>query len=332
MAEILTTLVGSYPVPDWLAAFPTRRALEDATLAVLKIQENAGIDLLTDGELGRFDVNHPETNGMIDYFVRRLGGVRTELTRDEVLLFRAREEMGFRARPAGVVSGEIGPGALDLPEDCERSRRLARGPFKFTLTGPHMLSKTLLETRRVSPRELCQELAAVLAAQVAELEAEVVQLDEANITGHPAEADWAAECLNLVLRAVPTVPAVHLCFGNYGGQTVQRGTWEAMVGFLDRLRADHVLVELAQRGGAELEFLARVRPEVRFAVGVVDIKTNLVESPELVARRLDQAVRALGPGRVAYACPDCGFWMLKREVADRKIEALVRGRELFEGR
>ena len=72
---ILTTTVGSYPIPDWLAALPSEQALIDATRVVFDLQRQAGIDLPTDGELYRFDVNHPDTNGMIDYFVRRLGGV-----------------------------------------------------------------------------------------------------------------------------------------------------------------------------------------------------------------------------------------------------------------
>src|SRR5437899_10984497 len=74
--RILTTTVGSYPVPDWLAALPSEQALLDATRVVFDLQRQAGIDLPTDGELYRFDVNHPDTNGMIEYFVHKFGGVR----------------------------------------------------------------------------------------------------------------------------------------------------------------------------------------------------------------------------------------------------------------
>ncbi len=76
--NLLTTVVGSYPVPEWLRAYPTRQNLIDATMVVLKTQEREGIDVVADGELYRFDVNHPETNGMIDYFVRPLDGTQTE--------------------------------------------------------------------------------------------------------------------------------------------------------------------------------------------------------------------------------------------------------------
>src|SRR6476619_2424649 len=75
--RILTTTVGSYPLPDWLVALPSDQARSDATRVVFNIQRQAGIDLPTDGELYRFDINHPDTNGMIDYFIRPLAGVST---------------------------------------------------------------------------------------------------------------------------------------------------------------------------------------------------------------------------------------------------------------
>ena len=121
--RILTTTVGSYPVPDWLAALPSEQALIDATRVVFDIQRQAGIDLPTDGELYRFDVSHPDTNGMIDYFVRRLGGIDAAVGRQETAAFRAKSEMRFRSKPAGVVIGAIGEGTLNLPEDCARARR-----------------------------------------------------------------------------------------------------------------------------------------------------------------------------------------------------------------
>ena len=71
--QIKTTVVGSYPVPNWLVALPTEQSLVDAMSVVFKTQENAGIDVVADGELYRFDVNHPDTNGMIEYFIRPMG-------------------------------------------------------------------------------------------------------------------------------------------------------------------------------------------------------------------------------------------------------------------
>src|SRR5688500_15369449 len=86
--RIKTTVVGSYPIPDWLAAHPSEQALIDATRVVLHTQESAGIDLVCDGELSRFDVNHPETNGMIEYFVRPMAGIRTAITFGELVAYR----------------------------------------------------------------------------------------------------------------------------------------------------------------------------------------------------------------------------------------------------
>src|SRR5712671_751403 len=114
--RILATTVGSYPVPEWLSALPSEQALLDATRVVFNLQRQAGIDLPTDGELYRFDVSHPDTNGMIDYFVRRLGGIRADVGRCDSVAFRARPEMRFRRKPAGVVVGPVTEGSLNLPE------------------------------------------------------------------------------------------------------------------------------------------------------------------------------------------------------------------------
>jgi 5-methyltetrahydropteroyltriglutamate--homocysteine methyltransferase len=329
---IQTTVVGSYPIPDWLAAFPSEQALIDATQVIFKIQENAGIDLIADGEFYRFDINYPETNGMIEYFIRPLENVRSQLTRSELLHFQKNEEMSYRSKPSGVVEGEIDEGTLNLVKDYQRARALTDYPMKFTVTGPHILSKTLLNLHYDGTPELAMALAGVLANQVAEIDADVVQIDEANITGHPEDTDWALECINTVLDAVQTLPAVHLCFGNYCGQTIQKGGWERLIEFINGLHCDHVLLEVAHRGNWELEHLARIAPEVGIGLGVIDIKTNVVESPDEIARRIDAAAQVLGVERIQYVNPDCGFWMLKRAVADRKIRALVEGRDLFEGR
>jgi 5-methyltetrahydropteroyltriglutamate--homocysteine methyltransferase len=232
---IKTTVVGSYPMLDWLAANPSQQALEDATMVVMKTQELAGIDVIGDGELYRFDINHPETNGMIEYFVRPLGNVRSEITRSDVEAFGRQKGMGFRVRPAAVVEGELHEGMLDLVNAYRRIRTLTKVPVKFTITGPHMLSKTLLDYHYKEQPELAHSLAGVLANQIKEIDADVVQIDEANLPGSPEEWEWAASAINVMLDAVPNTPAVHLCFGNYGGQTVQKGTWEKLVSYLPLL-------------------------------------------------------------------------------------------------
>src|SRR3954468_6998939 len=117
LPSILTTVVGSYPIPDWLVALPSRQALIDATRVVFKTQEMAGIDVVADGELYRFDVNHPDTNGMIEYFTRALSGVRSHVTRSDIANFSRQEGMSYRAEPAGVVEGPIDEGTLNLARD-----------------------------------------------------------------------------------------------------------------------------------------------------------------------------------------------------------------------
>jgi 5-methyltetrahydropteroyltriglutamate--homocysteine methyltransferase len=92
----------------------------------------------------------------------------------------------------------------------------------------------------------------VLAEQVAHLEADVIQLDEANLPGHPEEWPWAASAINRVLDAVETTPAVHLCFGNYGCQGVQQGTWAKLIDYLNALHVDPVVMECAHRPADEL--------------------------------------------------------------------------------
>jgi len=332
--RIRTTVVGSYPLPDWLAAAPSEQALTDATRVVLATQEQAGIDLVCDGELYRFDPNHPETNGMIEYFTRPMSGIRGDIGFSEWLDYSKSAGMRFRTRPPGVVEGAVGAGTLNLPIACARAKSLASRPLKFTLTGPHMLAKTLHDRHYRSPERLAHALAAVLAAQVKRLNADVVQLDEANLPGHPDEWKWAAASINEVLKAVPKTAksAVHLCFGNYGGQSIQKGGWAKLLDYLNALRVDHIVMECAHRPPDELEVFKELRKDIGFGLGVVDIKRTEVESADQIARSIERAEKTLGRGRVKYVHPDCGFWMLKRSIADGKIRALVKGRDLYEGR
>jgi 5-methyltetrahydropteroyltriglutamate--homocysteine methyltransferase len=334
MAEpaILTTTVGSYPVPDWLAALPSEHARLDATRVVFDIQRQAGIDLPTDGELYRFDVNHPDTNGMIEYFIAPMQGIRTKLGRTDHDAFARMETMGFRRKPAGVVEGPLGEGGLNLRADCEAAASVAGGDFKFTVTSPYMLARTLLDRHYRSFDALTMAIAEVLAGQMPGLPSACVQIDEANIPGNPSDGPLAARAINTVLQRVETQRAVHLCFGNYGGQTIQRGHWRALVEFLNALEVDHLVLELAHRPPEDLQALADVDRRIRIGIGVVDIKVNHIETPEEIARRIDCAEKILGGGRVGWVHPDCGFWMLKRSIADRKIEALVRGRDRYLGR
>lgn len=329
---MLTTVVGSYPVPTWLRVFSTRESLRDAMLAVIKTQELAGIDVVADGELYRWDINHAETNGMIDYFLRPLEGFSADLTLEQLQRWRKTPGQQFRAAPPGIVTAPLGGGRLNLERDYQLFRDLTTRPKKFTVTSPYMLAKTVVDEYYGDLESLVMALADVLRAQVGGIDADVVQVDEANVTGHPRDARVAAAGINRVLEGVQTEKAVHLCYGNYGGQTIQKGTYDRLLEFLNLLRCDHLVLEVARRPAVELERLKDVRREIGLGIGVIDIKDNEVESAEEVARRIERAATILGVERLRYVHPDCGFWMLPRSSADAKMRSLVAGRNLFSGK
>ena len=153
-----------------------------------------------------------------------------------------------------------------------------------------MLAKTVLNRHYADFRSLVMDLADILRRQVESIDAAVVQVDEANLPGSPQDGPLAAEAINHVLSGVRGEKAVHLCFGNYGGQTIQKGFYRQLLPFFNALNCNHLVLEFA--------------------------------------RRIEQAAKVLGPERIRWVHPDCGFWMLPRSVADRKMRALVEGRDL----
>ena len=159
---ILTTTVGSYPVPDWLPALPSEQARLDATRVVFDTQRQGSIDLPTDGELYRFDVNHPDTNGMIEYFLRPMAGIRSQVGRSDHECFGRKSTMKFRRKAAGVVEEPLAEGSLNLLADCELAASVAGGPFKFTVTSPYMLARTLLDKHYGDFDSLLMAIAGVL--------------------------------------------------------------------------------------------------------------------------------------------------------------------------
>lgn len=329
--RILTTTVGSYPFPDWLLAAPSQEAKLDATRVVFHTQRQAGIDLPTDGEIYRFDPNHPETNGMIDYFVSAMGGTTTTIGRKDWQLFTGTTALSFRRKPAAAVISALTEGGLNLCMDCARAASVAGGPFKFTVTSPYMLARTLIDHHYKNFEALTMAVADVLAEQVAGLPCACVQIDEANITGTPYSGPLGAKAINRVLSQIQCEKAIHLCFGNYGGQTIQKGHWGLLIDFINSLHTNHVVLELAHRPEEDLDALKQIDSRIQIGIGVVDVKVTVIETPDEVARRIEKAEQKLGVGRVRWVHPDCGLWMLRRSVVDRKIEALVEGRNKYLG-
>ncbi len=158
-------------------------------------------------------------------------------------------------------------------------------------------------------------IADALAAQVRHLDADVMQVDEANLPGSPEEWQWAAEAMNRVLDAVKTTPAVHLCFGNYGGQSIQKGTWAQLMGYLNALHVDHIVMETAHRPADELAVFRDLRPEIGFGLGVVDIKSTEIETAD-TDRAHDRACRD-GARRRADQIHPSGLRVLDAEAQHR---------------
>ena len=195
-----------------------------------------------------------------------------------------------------------------------------------------MLARTLLDNHYRDFETLLMAIAGVLAQQVAGLPCDCLQVDEANIPGNPADAPLAANAINCVLDAFHGKRAVHLCFGNYGGQTIQKGEWRA----LDRLpepaprgppRARNGAPSAGRSGAAERRGPADQDRHRRDRCEDQSHRNRRRKSPA----RSSAPKRSLGPGRVGWIHPDCGFWMLKRSIADRKIAALAAGRDLYLG-
>ena len=154
-----------------------------------------------------------------------------------------------------------------------------------------------------------------------------LQADEANIPGGPS-----------MVRLPPSHQPVLDAFDGPGRSTFASATtgdkpsipkMKPCLNF-NALHADHLVLELAHRPKDDLEALKETARD-RIGLGVVDIKVNQVETPEEIAKAIEEAENALGDGRVRFIHPDCGFWMLKRSVADRKIASLAKGRDLFLG-
>jgi 5-methyltetrahydropteroyltriglutamate--homocysteine methyltransferase len=269
---------------------------------------------------------------MIDYFISRMSGIRTRFSISDIDEFRADLQMAYRTDPAGIVHDAVGEGVLNLARDFEFTRGLTEKPLKFTCTGPHMLTKVLTDRFYRGRDELCMAVARVLRRQMERIGAEIVQIDEANISGHLEDREWALPAINEVLDGIRGKRGVHICFGNYGGQSVQKGFWKDLMGFMNGLRCDHLILEFARRGYDELEAFRDLDPKIGLGLSVIDIKDNGIESPDLIARRIEHAEKILGPGRIPYIHPDCGFWMLQRSVADGKMRALAAGRNLYEGK
>lgn len=329
-----TSVVGSYPVPDWLKGAPGEQALEDSMALVLRAHERAGIDVIGDGELGRWDLQRNAPGGMVERFVRKMSGIQPGQTREQRESFESRDDTRYRRNAPAVVVAEVGEGDLDLVREWRLVNGLSDAPIKFTLTSPYMMAKVVADDHYGDLEKLALAFADVLARQVAAIDCAVLQVDEPNLPGSSQDSALAAEAINRVLdaAAVASETAVHLCFGNYGGQSIQDGHYQELIEFLNALRCDHLVLETTRRPIEETERLREIDDRIALGLGVIDVKDLQIESAEVVASRIESFANLFGENRIGYVHPDCGLQHLPRATANGKMKALVEGRNRFLGK
>jgi 5-methyltetrahydropteroyltriglutamate--homocysteine methyltransferase len=330
--SLSTTIAGSLPKPSWLAEperiFPSWRlegaaldeAQHDATRIAVSEQLRAGIDTVTDGEQSRKHFVHG--------FAERLAGVDAS----------KRQNRGIRAdryeAVCPTVTGEVRRLAPIHVEEMRFARTLTDGPLKITIPGPMTLVDTVVDEAYGSRKELAFAFARAIRAEIAELiEAgiDVVQLDEPAFNVYFEEvAAWGIEAIDLAFGKADCTRAVHVCYG-YG--IPANNSWKANLGNTWDQYA-HVLPLLAQSTVEQISIElagSHVPPEVLalagdkiLAVGCIDVASDVVETPEDVARTIELARRYVPEDRLVCST-NCGMAPMKREVAYAKLRSLADG-------
>jgi 5-methyltetrahydropteroyltriglutamate--homocysteine methyltransferase len=322
-----TTVVGSYSVPEWLERLKTdyyqRRISgqhlgeihEIAIKAAIKDQELAGIDIVSDGELRR--------DNDVDYFLARIPGVHVP---------HHAKTYYFDYYDAEVT----GP----LPEDPETSLGLAadfaftRGqtdrPIKFSFTGPFSLSRRISDTGAYKDQaELVRAIARRLNAEARALVAagaQLLQIDEPFLAGYREDVELAVEAVNIVTAGVPATWALHVCYGNRYARPLWEGHYDFLFPAVQAAKVDQLVLEFARRGLDDLRLFRAYEWDRSLGLGVVDVKSAQVETPELIARRIRRALEYVPAERLVIN-PDCGLRHLPAEVARAKLRAMVAGTE-----
>ncbi|HZV50649.1 MAG TPA: uroporphyrinogen decarboxylase family protein [Candidatus Dormibacteraeota bacterium] len=335
-APLTTTLVGSYPQPDWLidrgllrAQLPARvrapelwrvaeplleQAQDDATRLALQDMERAGIDVVTDGEIRRESYSNR--------FATALEGM--DLEHPGVV-------PGRSGRPTVVprVVGPIRRRGPVLVRDVRFARANTDRRLRFTVPGPFTMSQQCQDDHYHDERALALDLAAAVNAELKDLKAagaDVLQIDEPYLQARPDKARaFALEAIERALEGVPGPTALHTCFG-YAHVVSQRPDGYPFLDELADCAADQISIEAAQER-LDASLLTRLGKKT-VVLGVLDLSdSSPVESPEEVASRVRAALRYVEPERLVLA-PDCGMKYLSREVAFAKLRAMVAGRDL----
>jgi len=330
-----TTIVGSYPQPDWLidrerlnARLPPRvraaelwriapawlaEAQEAATLVAIRDQEEAGIDIIGDGEMRR------------ESYSNRLATALSGIDSDNPGV--AVDRTG-KANPVPRVVGPIRrTGPIEV-QDAAFLKRHAKRPVKLTLPGPFTMTQQAQNDHYPSLEALAMDYADAVNAEIRDLFAagvDVVQLDEPYLQARADEAQhYALAAIDRALEGVTGVTALHICFGYalVHGAAVAKPKAYDFLAELNRSRVDVISIEAAQPR-LDPAILAEL-PDKIIMYGVIDLADPTVETPELVADRIRQALRFVSSDRL-WIAPDCGMKYHARDIAYGKLEAMAQG-------
>jgi 5-methyltetrahydropteroyltriglutamate--homocysteine methyltransferase len=335
-----TTVIGSYSVPEWLGQLKndyyrhriSRRYLDEihemAIKAAVVDQERAGLDIISDGELRR--------DNDVDYLLARIPGVDIP-RREKADYFDYYDARADRALPgpgpSSLGPSGLGSSGLGLAEDFRFVRQLTDLPVKVSLTGPFSLARRIrTDAGRAypDPAELVRDLARVLGAEAAELAragARVLQIDEPFLAGYPEDVELAIEAINIVTESAEVSWTLHVCYGNRYSRPLWEGHYDFLFPAVKHANVDMLALEFARTGDDDLGLLEQHHWDRGLGLGVIDVKSQQVEPPDVVAMRIRRALRFVAPDKLMIN-PDCGLRHLAPDIARAKLAAMVAGAAL----
>ena len=331
-----TTLVGSYPQPEWLIdraklakRFPPRvrakelwripeellaEAQNDATLLAIKAQEDAGLDIITDGEIRRESYSNR--------FATALEGVDIDNPGSAL-------DRSGHPNPVPRIVGRIRRRHAVETEDVKFLRSHTAKPIKITVPGPFTMSQQAQNEFYATDEEASLDYAAAVNEEIKDLfaaEADIVQIDEPYMQARPDKArQYGLRALNRALEGVTGTTCVHICFG-YAAIIHERPSGYSFLPELAGCSCGQVSIETAQ-SKLDCSVLTNLSQKT-ILLGVVDLSDMNVETPDIVAARIRRALPFVAAERVVVAT-DCGMKYLPREVADGKMRAMVAGARLM---
>jgi 5-methyltetrahydropteroyltriglutamate--homocysteine methyltransferase len=324
LRPLATTVIGSWPVPEWLARLKTewfrgrisqaqmQDVHETAIKAALRDQELCGIDVVSDGELRR--------DNDVDYVLARMPGVEIAHTAKDFYF-------DYYDDPRVIAPLPSDPDPLGLADDYAFTAARTDRPIAFSLTGPFSLAHRIRDEAYGDRRELVLAVARQLNAEARALAARGatrLQLDEPFLAGHPDRVGVAVEAINVVTAGVDVSWGLHVCYGNRYARPSWEGHYDFLFPAVLDAAVDHLVLEFARTGFDDLPVVARYGWDRGVGVGVIDVKDPRVETPDLVAARIRRALEFVPADRLVIN-PDCGLRHLTGAVARAKLAAMVAG-------